>query len=93
MSLRRMDKDERRKLLAQSALLTVLWQARNTKHKKQRLEQMLAERGITYPIEYRRGYKAGWYILIPDFPQRLGYEYFSAREIIQNGTLDFLVKP
>jgi hypothetical protein len=85
-----MDKTKRDELLSKSHLLNLTWEAEKTKNKKQRLEQMLAERNVNFPIEYERG--LGWVILIPSFKQLLGYNYFQAKGLIESGTLNFLAE-
>lgn len=64
----------------------ILRKSRNTKHKKEKLNKLLSDRGIPGSVYYVFG--VGWMYQ----GQSIGYQYFSARSLIENGVLDYLGK-
>lgn len=75
----------------------ILRKSRNTKQKRVKLQAMLDERNIPYIVEYVRGIRPGWYISPAiangESKSRIGLQFYSAKELIQKGTLQWLVDP
>lgn len=64
-----------------------------TKHKKAKLEAMLRERKIDGQVYYSNKRPKGWMHLWRDGdPQRLGYDYAQAVELIEHGTMNFMAR-
>ena len=59
--------------------------------KQEKLEKLLCDRNISGKVYYSRKRPLGWMHDWHDgFPQRLGYNYQQAVELIEHGTMDFL---
>jgi len=61
---------------------------------EQKLEALLAERRIPGTLKYSNKYPLGWMLVSPmgdgKHMDRLGFNYFQAKEFIESGTMDFL---
>lgn len=64
------------------------------KNKKAKLEALLRERKIDGEVYYSNKNPKGWMHLWNKYhdPQRLGYDYASAVELIEKGTMDFMAR-
>jgi len=64
------------------------------KKKKENLEVLLRERNIDGEVYYSNKRPKGWmHLWTKDHsPQRLGYDYASAVELIEKGTMDFMAR-
>lgn len=64
-----------------------------TKHKQAKLEAMLRSRNIDGQVYYSNKGQKGWMFLWrKSDPQRLGYDYAQAVELIEHGTMDFMAR-
>jgi hypothetical protein len=63
------------------------------KNKKVNLENLLRARKIDGEVYYSNKYPKGWmHQWTKGVPQRLGYDYASAVDLIENGTMDFMAR-
>lgn len=64
------------------------------KKKKQKLEALLRARKIDGEVYYSNKHPKGWmHLWTKDHdPQRLGYDYASAVDLIEKGTMDFMAR-